>query len=104
MKYSTLTAAEYHDCVIYEHQVNAQKFGGPPPIGNVPAKYHRYLTEDLAKGADPSKTQFRNPPFKPAPENVNMPADTLEMIIRTIGAMRPYGPPAVRPPPPTHPN
>ena len=102
MIYSSLAPNELRECLAYERRVNAARLGaGIPPV-NPPPKWDEFQAEQaiITTGRHPiDNGNFpRYPPYQqPSADNVSMPADTLEAIIRAIGqASRPPPTPAPR--------
>jgi len=97
---SVLSIRELRDCLSYEHRLNSSRLGvSSPPHGPPPARWTDYLNEQEAlrhrrQGQNYDHESFHQfHPLTMAPiQNVSMPADTLETIIRAIGQ-------ATRPPP-----
>ena len=103
--HSTISINELRTCLDYEHALNASRVGiCSPPNGPPPARWDDYLREQEARIAAQRPIvnhpiHQRSPAYSPIPDNVYMPADTLEVIIRAIGnASRPNPTSIFRPP------
>jgi hypothetical protein len=106
---TTLSVADIRECLAYEHRVNASRLGvSPPPTDPPPNRWNDYLIEQETINARRPIGQVNNPFHQrltnfhqPSHDNVSMPADTLETIIRVIGnASRATSIPAPRSPTP----
>ena len=91
---STLSTDELRECLAYEHRLNTYRLGvAPSPDGPLPGRWVDFLNEQdaiMASRRPPphfdqrfhqGTLNFQQPPI----DNVSMPADTLETIIRAIG-------------------
>ena len=105
--HSVLSIKELKDCLAYEHRLNSSRVGVcPPPSDPPPARWNDYLNKQEVLMSDhrpilDHQFHYRAPSHAPNPDNVSMPAETLEAIIRAIGnASRPTPAPAptFRPP------
>ena len=98
MIYSTLSANEIRDCLDYERRLQAAQLGVGAPPTDPPPKWNKFQSEQTALN---SRNQTNYPPYQRQhpliTNNVSMPADTLEAIIRAIGNVS-------RPTPPTAPR
>ena len=102
MLYSELTPNEVRDCIMYERQLNDSRLGIRAPPSELPAKWHEFQSE---QAAILGRTHF-NPADRRgylqqpiANDNVSMPANTLETIIRALNPVsRPAPVPAPRTP------
>ena len=89
---TNLNVNDFYECVEYDRQLYAARMGGPP-AGIPPLMYNEYLAEsDQFHTQQPSirkqsVNQWQTPSVSATPEskNVYMPAETLEMIVRTLG-------------------
>ena len=101
MIYSTLSPNDLRDCLAYEHHLNASRNGAAVPPMNPPPKWDEFQVERsvLTARRHPidHRTYLRYPQYQqPAANNISMPAETLETIIRIIGNVT-HTPPAPLP-------
>ena len=98
MIYSTLSTNEIRDCLDYECKLQATRLGVGAPPTDPPPKWNEFQSEQTVLN---SRNQTNYPPYQRQhpliTNNVSMPADTLEAIIRAIGNVS-------RPTPPTAPR
>ena len=99
---STLSTDKLRECLAYKHRLNAYRLGvAPSPDGPLPGRWVNFLNEQdaiMASRRPPphfdqhfhqGTLNFQQPPI----DNVSMPANTLETIIRAIGQVE-CSPPA----------
>lgn len=80
-----MNAEEYRECLQYQELLDEYRQGGPHP-GRAPKAFRRYLTKDTYND---NQSRNRQTPINNDPNVVQMPADTLEMIVRALNRKTP---------------
>ena len=108
MLYSNFTANEVRDCILYERQLNDARLGIRALPTEIPAQWREFQAEQAAlmerhHGNPADRRGYTHQPI--ANDNVSMPANTLETIIRALNPVsRPVPAPAPRTPVPRLPT
>ena len=100
-----ITDSDYRKCSKYERRINDWRLGKGDHPGSPPSAWIAYQSHEAGMRAtvNPYHAPANGNHFLPA-DNVSMPADTLEAIIRAIGGNARAQPnPAFRPAPIPHP-
>ena len=86
MIYLILSANEIRDCLDYERRLQAARLRVGAPPTDPPPKWNEFQSEQTALN---SRNQTNYPPYQHQhpliTDNISMPTDTLEAIIRAIG-------------------